>query len=81
MNPHTQDIIRALARLVDGEQVPPVESEAFDRLKRAVGGFLKHGTDPDRIELGGLALGLLIDRCRASISTEQLLRDLGGPTA
>lgn len=80
-NPHIETIMKTLASLAEGEPLPPACSEAFDRLTVALNAFLKHGTDADRAELGALAVGLVIDKGRAAIGAEQVLRSVGGPAA
>lgn len=60
---------------MDGQQVPPAESQEFEKLKQAIGIAIK-GSPAQMQELGHRLLGEVIARVQGSIAAEQTLRNL-----
>lgn len=59
---------------MDGQQVPPAESQEIEKLRQAIGIAIK-GTPAQMQQLGHRLLGEVIARVQGSIAAEQTLRN------
>lgn len=75
---HIDTIINFLAAQMDGEQVPPAGSAAFDQVSAAVGTSLK-SSDKDLQVLALRAVGAVIARVQGSIAAERALHEFIQP--
>lgn len=77
----TQSPAAALAavigRLMNGEGLPPADSQDFADLSDLVRRHLATATASEREELGMRVLGLLIDAGRAKVQSDHVLRMFG----
>lgn len=72
MQTHIETIADFLTRQMDGEQVPPHNSAALDRLSEAIAAIQKAG-DNDLQILALRIVGTVIDRTRSGIGAQQTL--------
>lgn len=71
-------IINFLAAQMDGEQVPPTGSAAFNKISVAVG-TLQKSSDTDLQVLALRTIGAVIAKVQSSITAEQALREFIHP--
>ncbi|MDW5441979.1 hypothetical protein [Polaromonas sp. SM01] len=72
MTKNIDTLISFVASQMDGEQVPPASSAAFNQISEAVGA-VQRGSDKELQALGLRVMGAIIDRVRANIAAEKAL--------
>lgn len=73
MNPNIETIANLARDLMDGQQPPP-EGPKLEPIKNAIRELQKHQSKPEYELLGIALLGVLIDRVRSDLDSQQILR-------